>query len=124
MALVLYEILRAGGLGTGGFNFDTKLRRQSLARDDLFHGHVGAIDTLARALLVAASLVESDDLERHRRTRYAGWDGPLGTSILGGTASLPDLHRVVTDGGLDPEPVSGRQELLENLVNRHIERAR
>jgi len=59
MSLVLYEILRAGGIGAGGFNFDTKLRRQSMARDDLFHGHIGAIDTLARALLVAASLVES-----------------------------------------------------------------
>ena len=63
MSLALYEILRAGGLTTGGFNFDTKLRRQSIARDDLFHGHVGAMDTLARALLVAASLLESGDLE-------------------------------------------------------------
>ncbi len=124
MSLVLYEILRAGGLGSGGFNFDTKLRRQSIARNDLFHGHIGAIDTLARALLVAASLLESDELERHRRERYAGWDAALGASILGGNASLPDLHRLVIDGGLDPEAVSGRQELLENLVNRHIERAR
>jgi xylose isomerase len=124
MSLVLYEILRAGGIGTGGFNFDTKLRRQSMARDDLFHGHVGAIDTLARSLLVAASLVESGELERRSDARYAGWDAPLGSSILGGTSSLSDLHRLVTDGSVDPQPTSGRQELLENLVNRHIERAR
>jgi xylose isomerase len=124
VSLVLYEILRAGGLGTGGFNFDTKLRRQSMARDDLFHGHIGAADTLARSLLVAASLIESDELEEHRRRRYAGWDGPLGTSIADGSSSLTELHRLVTEQDLDPVAVSGRQELLENVVNRHIDRVR
>jgi xylose isomerase len=124
LGLALYEILRAGGLGTGGFNFDTKLRRQSIARDDLFHGHIGAMDTLARALLVAASLLESGELEDRRRARYAGWQGELGTAITGGQRSLPDLRTFVQDNDLDPRPVSGRQELLENLVNRHIERAR
>jgi xylose isomerase len=124
LSLALYEILRAGGLGTGGFNFDTKLRRQSIARDDLFHGHIGAMDTLARALLVAASLLESGDLEDRRRERYAGWQGELGTAVTGGQRSLPDLRTFVSDRDLDPQPVSGRQELLENIVNRHIERAR
>ena len=122
--LVLYEILAAGGFSTGGINFDTKLRRQSVARDDLIHAHVGAVDTMARALLAAASLVESGDLADRRTGRYAGWDGPLGTGILSGATSLDDLHRLVLDDDLDPRPVSGRQELLENLVNRHIERAR
>lgn len=124
MSLVMFEILRAGGLGRGGFNFDTKLRRQSMARDDLFHAHIGAMDTLARSLLVAAALADSGELDDRRRTRYAGWDGPLGTAIAGGDHSLADLHRLVTDQDLDPRPVSGRQELLENVVNRHIERAR
>ena len=124
MSLVLYEILRSGGLGTGGFNFDTKLRRQSMARDDLFHGHIGAVDTLARSLLVAAAMVESDELERHRRDRYAGWDGALGRSITDGTTSLRDLHQLLLEHDLDPSAVSGRQELLETIVNRHIERAR
>ena len=64
--LVLYEILAAGGFTTGGVNFDTKLRRQSVARDDLFHGHIGAMDTMARSLLAAASLLESGDLARFR----------------------------------------------------------
>ena len=122
--LALYEILVGGGFSTGGVNFDTKLRRQSLARDDLFHGHVGAVDTLARSLLAAASLLESGDLADRRRARYAGWDGPLGARILDGSASLADLRRLALDGVVDPSPVSGRQELLENLVNRHIERAR
>jgi xylose isomerase len=123
LSLVMYEILRAGGLGRGGFNFDTKLRRQSMARDDLFHGHIGAMDVLARALLVAASLLDSGDLETRRNARYAGWDGPLGTAITEGTHSLADLRRLVTEQDIDPSPVSGRQELLENLVNRHVERA-
>lgn len=124
MSPVLYEILRSGGLGTGGFNFDTKLRRQSMARDDLFHGHIGAVDTLARSLLVAADLVATDELEVHRRDRYAGWDRDLGLRITDGTVSLPDLRQLVLDQDLDPAATSGRQELLENVVNRHIERAR
>jgi xylose isomerase len=124
MSLALYEILRAGGLTTGGFNFDTKLRRQSIARDDLFHGHVGAMDTLARALLVAASLLESGDLEGPLAERYAGWQGELGTAISTGDRSLDDLRRLVRDRAIEPKPVSGRQEQLENVVNRHIERAR
>ncbi|CAN5597421.1 xylose isomerase [soil metagenome] len=123
-SLVMYEIVRNGGLGTGGFNFDTKLRRQSMARNDLFHGHIGAVDTLARSLLVAASLIESDELEVHRRRRYQGWDSDLGSSISAGSVSLPDLHALVLDRDLDPGATSGRQELLENVVNRHIERAR
>jgi xylose isomerase len=122
--LALYEILSAGGFTTGGINFDTKLRRQSVARDDLFHGHIGAMDTLARALLAADSLMESGDLARFRQERYSGWDGPLGTRILDGTHTLVDLQHLVERNGLDPHPRSGRQELLEVTVNRHIERIR
>jgi xylose isomerase len=120
LALVLYEIIRGGGLGTGGFNFDTKLRRQSLARDDLFHAHVGGIDTLARALLVAADLIEQHTLDRPRQARYSGWDGELGRQIGSGQLSLTDLEQRVAAGEIDPRPVSGRQELLENLVNQRI----
>jgi xylose isomerase len=120
VALALYEVLRGGGFTTGGMNFDTKLRRQSLDRHDLFHAHVGGLDTLARGLLVAASLVESGDLERAREDRYAGWRGELGTEILGGGTTLTALEERVAGGGIDPKPVSGRQEALENVVNRHI----
>jgi xylose isomerase len=123
-ALALYEILAVGGFTTGGINFDTKLRRQSVARDDLFLGHIGAVDTMARSLLVATSLVESGDLARFRSDRYAGWDGPLGTAVLTGDATLDSLRRTVLAEGLDPVPRSGRQELLEHVVNRHVERAR
>ena len=120
LSLAMYEILRGGGLTSGGFNFDAKLRRQSLARTDLFHGHIGGIDTLAQALLVAAGMVENGTLQRLREERYAGWAGKLGASILSGGVTLEDLERRVATGEIDPEPVSGRQELLENLVNQRI----
>jgi xylose isomerase len=120
LALAVYEIVRSGGFTTGGFNFDTKLRRQSLSRDDLFHAHIGAIDTLARSLLVAAELIQDGALERLRSERYAGWDGNLGRSILTGETSLEDLSVPVLAGDIDPRPVSGRHEMLENIVNRAI----
>ena len=120
LSLALYEIVRAGGFTTGGFNFDTKLRRQSLDRNDLFHAHIGGMDTLARALLVAAAMIERATLERRREERYAGWAGDLGRSILAGDATLAALEAHVAEGTIDPRPVSGRQELLENVVNQHI----
>ena len=123
LSLAMFEILRGGGLTTGGFNFDAKLRRQSMDRDDLFHGHVGGIDTLAQSLLVAARLIEEGELEAARDERYAGWNGTLGTSIMDGSLSLTDLEQRVVAGDFDPLPVSGRQELLENLVNRTLWKA-
>jgi xylose isomerase len=120
VSLVMYEILNGGGLTTGGFNFDTKLRRQSMDRLDLFHGHIGGIDTLARSLLVAARLMEDGELEAARAARYARWGDELGGSILGGEVDLEDLEARVSNGELNPVPASGRQEDLENLVNRAI----
>jgi len=120
LSLAVYEIVRSGGFTTGGFNFDTKLRRQSMARTDLFHGHIGGIDTLARSLLVAAAMIEDGELERLRQARYAGWDDKLGRSILTGNVPLEVLAAGVFAGDIDPRPVSGEQEKLENLVNRHI----
>ena len=117
LVMPLYEILRAGGLGTGGFNFDAKLRRQSIDRTDLFHAHVGGLDTLARALLVAARLVEEGTLGSMKDARYAGWEGPLGQSITGGGVTLADLAARVEAGDITPVRHSGQQELYENVVN-------
>ena len=128
LSLAMFEILRAGGMGTGGFNFDAKLRRQSMDRVDLFHAHIGGIDTLARSLLAAADMIEAGTLDAMREARYAGWAGELGRAILAGETSFESLAGRVTAGEIDPRPVSGRQELYENVVNRHIwvaeERAR
>jgi xylose isomerase len=120
LALPIYEILRGGGFTTGGFNFDAKLRRQSTSRTDLFHAHVGGIDTLARALLVAAELLERETLSAPLEDRYAGWRGTLGTAILDGRETLASLEAKVASGEIDPSPVSGRQEELENRVNQVI----
>ena len=120
LALALHEIIGAGGFSSGGFNFDTKLRRQSLDRTDLFHGHIGGIDTLAKALLVAVDLLEAKTLAGARRARYADWHGDLGTYIMSDESSLGSLSDKVLSEGIDPRPVSGQQEALENLVNRVI----
>ena len=120
LVMPLYEILRAGGIAPGGFNFDAKLRRQSSDRTDLFHAHIGGLDTLAMALLVAADLVERGELATNKDARYAGWDGELGQAILGGGVSLADLEAKVAAGEISPERASGGQERLENVVNRSI----
>jgi xylose isomerase len=120
LTLALYEIMRGGGFTSGGFNFDTKLRRQSMAREDLFHGHIGGIDTLARSLLAAAEMVERRTLEAARQARYAGWSEELGRRILSGEENLASLEAKVASGEIDPEPVSGAQEHLENHVNQVI----
>jgi xylose isomerase len=120
MTLAFYEILRSGGLTTGGFNFDAKLRRQSVDPTDLFHGHVGGIDTLARALENAARMLEEQKLQAFVDARYAGWDSGLGREILAGRQSLADLSADVLARELEPRPASGRQEMLENLVSRYL----
>lgn len=120
--LVMYEILKNGGFTTGGFNFDSKIRRQSTDPYDLFYGHIGAIDVLALSLKRAAKMLEEQLLQKLIDERYAGWKKPLGQQILQGNASLEQLAKVVEQQGLNPQPVSGKQEYLENLVNSYIYR--
>ena len=120
MTLALYEILRGGGLTTGGFNFDARVRRASIDAIDLLHGHVGGIDTLARALLNAAKLIEERSLTEFVEERYRGWDDQLGTEIMNGKIDLAGLADHVVERDLDPVPNSGRQEMLENRVQRAL----
>ncbi|MFK7895747.1 MAG: xylose isomerase [Myxococcota bacterium] len=124
MSLALYEILRGGGIGTGGFNFDARLRRQSIDPVDLFHAHVGAMDTLAASLVKAATLIEERTLQEFVDGRYAGWKRGLGEEITSGQQSLESLHASVLAGEIDPEARSGRQERLENRLNDVLRRAR
>jgi len=118
MALAIYYILKAGGFTTGGFNFDSKLRRQSLDPQDLVAAHVGGMDLCARALLAAAAMIEDGGLDRALAERYAGWDAPEAEAMLG--SDLAAIAARVDREGLDPQPVSGRQEMLENWVNRFV----
>lgn len=118
--LVMYEILKSGGFDTGGFNFDTKLRRQSCERDDIFMGHIGGMDTMAKSLLNAAKLIEDAPLSNFVEERYMGWKGTLGQNIMTGEHSLESLSKLVLENNINPKQVSGRQELLENIVNRYV----
>jgi xylose isomerase len=118
MALALHHILKGGGFTTGGFNFDAKLRRQSLDPQDLIAAHVGGIDVCARALLAAAAMIEDGGLDRALDERYAGWDAPEAQAML--TSDLATIAARVDRDGLEPQPRSGRQEMLENWVNRFV----
>jgi len=120
VAQALYVILKAGGFTTGGLNFDAKIRRQSVDPEDLFHAHIGGMDTCARALLIAARMIEAGKLQAALDERYAGWQGQLGHEIMDGGMSLADLSEQVSKGNIEPRPRSGRQEALENLVNTYL----
>ena len=119
MALAFYEILKNGGLGNGGFNFDAKVRRQSLDPADLLHGHVGGLDTLARGLKAAAALIADGTYDKAVDERYAGWNTPEAQTMLT-SESLADIAARVERDNINPQPKSGRQEYLENLWNRFV----
>ncbi len=116
--LAYYEVLRAGGFTTGGTNFDAKLRRQSLDPIDLVAAHVGGMDVCARGLKAAAAMLSDGVLEDARAARYAGWTTPEAQAMLG--QSLDQIHGAVITTDPRPEPRSGRQESLENVVSRYI----
>ena len=120
LTVVMHDILKGGGFTTGGLNFDAKIRRQSLDPADLLHGHIGGIDSCARALLQAAQMLEDGALTKPLAERYAGWDGAEGQAILSGKRDLATLADWALSGTLNPQPRSGRQEYLENIVNRYV----
>jgi len=118
MALAYYEVLRAGGFKTGGTNFDAKLRRQSLDAEDLILAHVGGMDACAAGLKAAAAMLDDGKLEAARDARYAGWDTADGKGLL--SSDLNAITAKVLNDQINPAPRSGRQERLENLVNRYL----
>ncbi|UUV07129.1 xylose isomerase [Ruegeria sp. YS9] len=118
VALAYYHILKAGGFTTGGTNFDAKLRRQSIDAEDLIAAHVGGMDICARGLKAAAAMMEDGGLEQALADRYAGWNTPEAQAML--TSGLDEITARVLDEDLNPKPRSGRQEILENYVNRFV----
>ena len=120
MALAYYEILKAGGFTTGGTNFDAKLRRQSLDPEDLLAAHVGGMDCCARGLKAAARMLGDKALSEPLEERYAGWNSAEARAMLSGERSLEDIAARVVSDKIEPEPRSGRQEWLENVVNRYV----
>ncbi|HKO79133.1 MAG TPA: hypothetical protein VJU78_02010, partial [Chitinophagaceae bacterium] len=112
-------ILEAGGFAGGGINFDAKIRRNSIDPEDIFYAHIGGMDAFARALIVADSILENSEYKQFRKERYASFDSGKGKEFELGKLSLEDLRRYAIENG-EPEKRSGRQEWLENIINRAI----
>jgi len=120
MALAFYHVLQGGGFKTGGTNFDAKLRRQSLEPDDLLIAHIGGMDACARGLKAAAKMIEDKALSGPLEERYAGWKSAEAKAMLSGKRTLEEISERVLKKTIEPQPKSGRQELLENVVNRYV----
>ncbi len=118
VALAYYHILKAGGFTTGGTNFDAKIRRQSIDAEDLIAAHVGGMDICARGLKAAAAMIEDGGLEAALENRYAGWSSDTAQSML--SSGLDEITARVLAEDINPQPRSGRQEILENYVNRFV----
>lgn len=119
-ALALYYILQGGGFTTGGLNFDAKIRRQSIDPDDLLLAHIGGMDVSARALLIAEKMIQDGALAHYVKERYSGWDKAEGRAMLDGKKSLAEIAAGVEARNTEPQPRSGKQEMLENLVNSYL----
>ena len=118
-AEVMIILLEHGGLEPGGFNFDAKIRRNSTDPEDLFVAHIGGMDTFARGLLIADEIVKNSDYQNIRYGRYSSFDDGDGKNFEDGKLTLEELRNLAIRKG-EPQKRSGKQELLENLINRHI----
>ena len=118
--MAMYHLIKAGGIGRGGLNFDAKVRRQSFEPEDLIQAHVGAADLCARAFLLAAKLIEDGEYDDLLDDRYAGWQTAEAQAMLAGKLSLEEISAQAEAKGIDPKPRSGRQEKLENLLQRKL----
>ena len=112
-------VLEAGGIKGGGINFDAKIRRNSTDPEDLFHAHIGGMDAFARALIIADNILQKSDYKKIREERYASFDSGKGKEFEEGKLSLEDLRNYAIEKG-EPKIISGRQEYLENIINRFI----
>ncbi len=119
-ALAMYLILQGGGFTTGGVNFDSKVRRQSIDPEDMFLGHIGAMDVSARALVIADKMIEDGRFAKVTADRYAGWNSDFGRDVMAGKLGLDAVAERVLAHNTDTAPVSGRQEGIENLLNSYI----
>ncbi|UOB19089.1 xylose isomerase [Abyssalbus ytuae] len=112
-------ILQAGGLQGGGVNFDAKIRRNSTDLVDIFHAHIGGMDVFARALITAAAVLEKSPYIKMRKERYASFDSGTGKEFEEGRLGLEDLYKYASENQ-DIKPISGKQELYENIINQYV----
>jgi xylose isomerase len=122
LTLAMVSILRAGGLGLGGFNFDAKLRRTSIDLDDLFHAHIGGFDTYALAFKIARRILAEGKFEQFVDTRYASYDSGFGREIEKGKVGFPELEKLILSKLGEPQSRSAKQEYLENLLAQYVAR--
>jgi xylose isomerase len=120
LTLAMMSILRAGGLGSGGFNFDAKLRRPSIDLADLFYAHIGGMDAYALAYKLAVKICAEGKLDGFVKQRYASFDSGYGKEIEKKKIGFKELEKLVLTQLGEPKPVSGRQEYLENLLNTYL----
>jgi len=116
---IMLVLLKTGGFTTGGLNFDARRRRESFEPIDLFYAHIAGMDAFARGLKIAAAIIEDGRLEQFVRDRYASFDSGIGAKVEKGKCSLADLEKHALRNG-EPRLTSGRQEMLENLINEFI----
>jgi xylose isomerase len=112
-------VLEAGGLKGGGINFDAKIRRNSTDHEDLFYAHIGGMDAFARALIIADNILQKSGYKKIREERYDSFDSGKGKEFENGKLSLEELRNYAVDHG-EPEVRSGKQEYMENIINRFI----
>ena len=120
LLMALYFIFSNGGLNKGGFNFDAKIRRQSINNEDLFHAHIGGMDTCAKTLLSVEKLIKDKKIPKYVIERYSEWDKDLGKKIHDKDTDLDILHDLVIKNNLNPKAKSGQQEMLENIINKYL----
>ena len=120
LTLAMTSILKAGGLGTGGFNFDAKLRRPSIDAEDLFHAHIGGMDAYALAFKLARRIIAEGKFDSFVANRYSSFDTGFGAEIETGKANFKSLEKLVLGKLGEPTPRSGKQEYLENLLNTYL----
>ena len=118
LLMPFYYIYKNGGLGSGGLNFDAKIRRQSIDPEDLFYAHIGAMDICAKTLLATEKMINDGVYDQFIKERYGKWPT---TDAIAANQSLEAIHAEVIDKDINPQPKSGRQEFLENLVNRYLD---
>jgi xylose isomerase len=117
--LAMYEILLNGGLGKGGLNFDSKVRRASFEDDDLFYSYIAGMDAFARGLQVAAKLLEDKVFENFKSERYASYTEGIGKDIVDGNVGFKELEAFALKNG-STQNKSGRQEMLESILNQYL----
>ena len=117
---IMMMLLKYGGVAPGGVNFDAKVRRESFEPIDLFHAHVGGMDAFARGLKIAADIRAEGTLQEFVDQRYASWNSGIGAEIEAGTASFNSLESYMLEKGEAEVNQSGRQEMLENLINMYL----